>query len=152
MPNYQSRLMKLYLDNCSFNRPFDDQSKLRIMLESEAKLAIQQSIRSGKLELIWSYIMDYENNKNPFQERREQIQKWKEYAAIDIDEDESVLKTAHSIGACGLKQMDSLHLACAITGTANYFVTTDDKILKKCDTIREISIIDPIDFIKQVSL
>ncbi len=30
--------MKIYLDNCCFNRPFDDQSQLRILLESEAKL------------------------------------------------------------------------------------------------------------------
>ena len=28
--------MKIYLDNCCFNRPFDDQTQLRIKLESEA--------------------------------------------------------------------------------------------------------------------
>ena len=39
--------MKIYLDNCCFNRPFDDQSQLRIRLESEAKLKIQEDIRSG---------------------------------------------------------------------------------------------------------
>jgi hypothetical protein len=45
--------MKIYLDNCCFNRPFDDQSQLRILLESEAKLKIQENIRAGKFELIW---------------------------------------------------------------------------------------------------
>ncbi len=69
--------MKLYLDNCMFNRPFDDQSNFKILLETEAKLKIQENIRSGLYELVWSYILDYENNKNPFRERREQIAKWK---------------------------------------------------------------------------
>jgi len=30
--------MKIYLDNCSYNRPFDDQSQMKIRLETEAKL------------------------------------------------------------------------------------------------------------------
>jgi predicted nucleic acid-binding protein len=41
-----------------------------------------------------------------------------------------------------------LHIACAIEGKAEYFLTTDDKILKKGKHIKEIKIIDPIEFIK----
>lgn len=33
-------IMKLYLVNCCYNRPFDDQTQDRIHLESEAVLAI----------------------------------------------------------------------------------------------------------------
>ena len=36
--------MRVYLDNCMFNRPFDDQGQIRIRLESEAKLYIQDQI------------------------------------------------------------------------------------------------------------
>ena len=32
--------MKLYLDTCCYNRPFDDQTQERIHLESEAILTI----------------------------------------------------------------------------------------------------------------
>ena len=55
--------MRIYLDNCTFNRPFDDQNQLRIKLETEAKLYIQQGILNGLFELVWSYILEYENNK-----------------------------------------------------------------------------------------
>ncbi len=48
--------MKIYLDNCTFNRPFDDQSYIRIRIESEAKLYVQEKIKDGELELVWSYI------------------------------------------------------------------------------------------------
>ncbi len=50
--------MRIYLDNCCFNRPFDDQSQLRIRIETEAKLYVQDLIRQGTLTLVWSYILD----------------------------------------------------------------------------------------------
>jgi hypothetical protein len=53
--------MRVYLDNCCFNRPFDEQTQTRIRLEAEAKLDIQQRIRDKRIELGWSYILDYEN-------------------------------------------------------------------------------------------
>ena len=58
--------MRIYLDNCCFNRPFDDQGQIRVRLETEAKLCIQENIRGGALELAWSYIIDSENGSEPF--------------------------------------------------------------------------------------
>ncbi len=144
--------MKIYLDNCCFNRPFDDQSQLRILLESEAKLRIQENIRSGSFELVWSYILDYENSQNPFRERREQIIKWQEYSHINIEESEEVLNTASMLMKYGIKKLDSLHLACAIMANTDYFLTTDDGVIKKAKHIKNIQIVDPIDFIKEVSI
>ncbi len=142
--------MKVYLDNCCFNRPYDDQSHLRIRLEAEAKLKIQEDIRNGDFELAWSYILDYENGKNPFRERREQISKWKTYATNDVDENESVLHLAGMLLEKGIKKIDSLHVACAIQAGADYFLTTDDGILKKAILIQGIRVTDPIGFIKEV--
>lgn len=59
--------MRIYLDNCCFNRPFDDQSQIRIMLEAEAKLKVQDDILEKKFELVWSYILEAENMANPFE-------------------------------------------------------------------------------------
>ncbi len=144
--------MKIYLDNCCFNRPFDDQSQLRILLESEAKLKIQENIRSGTFELVWSYILDYENNQNPFRERREQIIKWQTYSNDDIDESEEVLNIASMIMKHGIKKLDSLHLGCAVKAKVDYFLTTDDGVIKKAKYIKNIQIVDPIGFIKEVSM
>jgi len=142
--------MKIYLDNCCFNRPFDDQSNLRIRLEAEAKLKIQEETRNGMFELIWSYILDYENSKNPFKERREQIAKWRKYAVEDVVESQEVLGVARMLQEQGLKIIDSLHLACAIQASSDYFLTTDDGILKKATLIPRIKVTDPIGFIKEV--
>ena len=53
--------MRIYLDNCCFNRPYDDQSQFKIRIESEAKLAIQEKVKNGLIELVWSFLLDYEN-------------------------------------------------------------------------------------------
>ena len=76
--------MLIYLDNCCFNRPFDDQKQIRIHIETEAKLFIQSKIFAGEFRLAWSYILDYENAANPFPERKETIANWKKRAAIKM--------------------------------------------------------------------
>jgi predicted nucleic acid-binding protein len=137
---------RLYLDNCSFNRPFDDQSVLRNYLEAEAKTFIQREILQEKYELAWSYIMDYEVSYNPFLDRKNQILKWKDIATVDIDESEKVIALANEIMTKNLKPKDSLHLACAIEAECSFFITTDGKMLNK--PLEKIIIIDPIDFIR----
>jgi len=48
----------------------------------------------------------------------------------------------------GLATKDALHVASAIEGQAEYFLTTDDKILRKLSHLNEIKVIDPVTFIK----
>ena len=144
--------MRIYMDNCCFNRPFDDQSQLKIKLEAESKIYIQENILLKKLELVWSYILDYENAANPFDERRNSIQLWKNHAIDDIVENTEILKKAESIQLKGIKSKDALHIACAIFSKSDYFITTDDSILKKLKNFKEIHVIDPINFIRSIEL
>ena len=144
------RTMRLYLDNCCFNRPFDDQSQIKIRLETEAKLKIQEEIISGTFQLIWSYILDYKNNRNPYQERKLRIKKWKRYAIEDVEENPVVIETAKILNKKGFHKIDSLHIACAIISKSEYFLTTDDQILKRARLLNDIKINDPIGFIKEI--
>jgi len=123
--------MRLYLDNCCFNRPFDDQSLLTIRLETEAKLHIQTAIRAGQYALGWSYILDYENAANPLEERRSEVQKWETLADSFVVETPAILATMKEIMATGCKALDALHIACAQALECNYFLTVDKGILKK---------------------
>ena len=62
--------MKVYLDNCCYNRPYDDQTQIRIHLETEAKLHIQDMIKNSEFALVTSYVLEYENGKNRFSHKR----------------------------------------------------------------------------------
>ena len=139
--------MKIYLDNCCFNRPFDDQSSLVIKLETEAKLYVQELIREGELKLCWSFILDYENGVNPFEEVRNRIWEWKKLAYSDCDLTNEIAEKATQLSAIGLRQMDASHIACAIHLGADCFITTDKKILGK--TITGIEVVNPIDFVRR---
>jgi len=136
--------MRIYLDNCAFNRPFDDQRYIRIRLESEAKLYLQGLIKDGKLELVWSYMLEMENEQNPYKERRIAIERWTKFAVVDIDDSQSIIERAKQLLAIGVKSKDALHVASAIEGEADYFVTTDDRLLKKLITATDIVAINPI--------
>lgn len=139
--------IRIYLDNCSFNRPFDDQTQLRIKLESEAKLKIQSYIIEGQYDLIWSYILDYENEHNPFEERKFSIKKWKEHAKTIKLESKEILEIAIELNKKGIKSKDALHIACAISEHCKYFITTDFKIIKKMEDDERIKVINPLTFI-----
>ena len=143
--------MRVYLDNCSFNRPFDDQTQARIRLETEAKLYIQESIQAGTLELVWSYVLDFENTANPFDDRRITIERWKSVAALDVRETNEVLQTAMQLASLGLKPKDALHLACAMASRADYFVTTDDRILNRNTDVHGIEIVDPTVLVRRLN-
>ena len=136
---------KLYLDNCCFNRPFDDQSQLLVRLETEAKLFIQNGTKNGTFELVWSYILDIENNANPHFQRKDNIAPWKYLSTVMIEESESVLLRAENYKQQGLKPKDALHVACAVDATSDFFITTDRGILKK--RFPEIYISNPIEFL-----
>src|SRR5713226_64301 len=99
--------MRVYLDNCCFNRPFDDQRQTRVRLEAEAKLCIQEHIRSGTFELAWSYILDFENAANPFEERRTTISGWRQYATIDVEATAPIVQEANALVGLGLKAKDA---------------------------------------------
>jgi len=144
--------MRIYLDNCCFNRPFDDQRQPRVRLEAEAKLFIQEKIRAGGMELAWSYILDYENGANPFPERRRVIGDWQKCAAIDVEETPDVVDRARLLVAQGLKAKDALHVACAIAAGCARFVTTDDQILRRGHDIQEIIVVDPLSFVREMNL
>ena len=138
--------MKIYLDNCCFNRPFDNQKNIKIFLETHAKFYIQQKILEGDYLLVWSYILEFENEQNPFEHRRNAILKWKELASEHIVENEQVLAFGEKLLKIGLKPKDALHLSCAKYAMCDYFFTTDNGILKK--QINDLKIMNPINFIE----
>ncbi|MBP3796266.1 MAG: hypothetical protein J6I46_00645 [Ruminococcus sp.] len=142
--------MKVYLDNCCYNRPYDDQSQFKVFLETQSKLHIQKLITEGKLELVYSYMSRYENAQNPFEIRRNTISQFFKNASVYVDETNAVIiiNKAREIMQTGVKTKDAIHVSCAIFAKAEYFLTTDVRLLKYKSN--EIKIMNPIDFINEL--
>ena len=117
--------MRIYLDNCCYNRPYDDQLQMRIHLDTEAKLHIQDMVKNNELELVTSYMLDYENAKNRFWHKRQAISEFlneNEAYYVSQDRNEEAIQIAEEIKKTGAKNADALHVACAILAISNYFI------------------------------
>lgn len=145
--------MRVYLDNCCFNRPYDDQSQLRIQMETQAKLEIQQQIRDEKLELATSYILEAENAVNPYERKRIDIQAFMDkYTKAFVSEihDKAVREQAAKIMETGIRLMDACHIACAMLAQCDVFLSTDKRVLKyQSEAIR---IMNPVMFVMERSV
>jgi len=140
--------MKVYFDNCSYSRPFDNQQQMRVFLETQAKLHIQKLIIDGSLQLAVSYVLRYENGNSPYARNRAAIEKFFKNATTDVDisKAEAIENRANDIMKCGVKAKDALHIACAEEADCDFFITTDDGILKKYRG-NEIKVCSPIEFV-----
>jgi len=120
-----------------------------VRLQTEAKLAIHESIRVRSYSLIWSAILDLENSENPDAERRAAIAEWKLLAEADVSTTAAVEQLASVLAGDGLKPMDALHMGSAIEGGAVCFLTTDKHILRKMVGDNRIQVLDPVEFLRE---
>lgn len=139
--------MRIYLDNCCYNRPFDDQSQVKVVIETLAKLTIQQQMREGEIEYVWSEVLDYEVGRSRFIDRKLQIQPWAQGATVFVELDESIREQARRFEDVGVRAMDALHLACAEAANCDWFFTTDNGILKKARSIANLRVANPVEFV-----
>ncbi len=145
--------MKIYIDVCCLNRPFDDQTQDRIRLETEAIYTILKFIEIGQFALLNSDIILYEVEKIPNLKRKNSIRMILSKAKYYIDLNEDILKRGYEIQKIGVKSYDALHIASAEYGKAKIFLTTDDKLLKvvqnNLDKIH-IKVQNPLNWILEV--
>jgi predicted nucleic acid-binding protein len=124
--------MLVYLDNCCFNRPFDDQIHEKVILETEAILGIiERCEKQRDWIIIGSDVIDEEINKNTNLLKQQKIMLLYRLASIHIDLDDSIVLRAKEFEKCGIKPFDALHLASAERANADVLLTTDDKFIKK---------------------
>ncbi len=142
--------MKVYLDNCCYNRPYDDQEMLMINLETQAKLEIQELIKNKKIQLAASFILWYELGQNPYEMRKKGITEFlRENTTefLNTDSGGDIKKRAEQIIETGVKMKDAYHIACAEKMGCDYLITTDKRMLRyTTDTIR---IVNPINFLQE---
>ena len=125
--------MLIYLDNCCYNRPYDDKSLMSINLESQAKLYIQAKIKEGMYDLVTSYMLYYEIYHIPEISRRQAILQFiEEHSSLYVGDEwkKTVEENAKGIMATGVKFKDACHVASAILSHCAYLITTDKRLLK----------------------
>ena len=145
--------MKVYLDACCLNRPFDDQSQPRVRLETEAISLILEKLTQGEWEWVGSEILLHEVGQNPDLENRQRALLFASLAQQVIEITEKVLRRAEELEEAGFDSYDAVHLASAETGKADVFLTTDDQILKVANrkkSLFSLIVENPVKWLEEV--
>ena len=142
--------MKVYLDNCCYNRPFDNANDINVQNETAAKLFIQSLVRYGDILLVSSFVLYSEIMDNPSEYKRSSILRFVEdYAKEHVGHETTdyAQAIAAEIMQTGIKAADAAHVACAILANCDSFITTDKRLLKyKTD---RIPLLNPVEFVQQ---
>lgn len=137
----------IYLDVCSLSRPFDDQSYIRIKLETDAVNLILNYVRNENFILMRSKVHDVEINsisdKLEKKELFELLDKYSKTKRVDLQKVKNRIEYLRNMGV-GIA--DAAHVAYAESYDAS-FISCDDKLLKKCQKIDlEICCYNPLKF------
>jgi predicted nucleic acid-binding protein len=145
--------MRLYLDVCALNRPYDDQTIDRNRLEAEAVAIIIGRIGAGRHSLVSSEAIDRENAACPDLEKVELVRETLRIASHHVVLAAEDVQRFEELLDLGFRSMDALHLACAEAGNCNFFISTDDKLIKRAGAHRAalaIRVVSPLTFVTEV--
>ena len=142
--------LRVYLDNCCYNRPFDDQTQLKVRLETEAKLRIQYLMRTGAVEYVWSDMLVNEVDESKFWERKTRILPWVVGATVYVVTTPEIEKEAEGFMGMRVKPSDAIHLASAVSADCDWFFTVDRGILKKVDRVGKMRVANPLELIQEI--
>jgi|SRR6056297_310004 predicted nucleic acid-binding protein len=146
--------MKIYLDCCSLQRPFDDKSQPRIAVEAEAVLVILSLCESNHLELISSDALLFEISRIPNHDRKEDAFAILKIAKETLGLSNEIEIVARSFENMGLKTLDALHLAFSSASKIDYFCTCDDKFLKKAKNFDKLNtkVVSPTELVMELEI
>ena len=123
--------MRIYLDLCVYNRPFDDQRQPRIVIEGTEFLFLLSKAIEKEITLINSFVLEDENMRNPFIGRKDKIADFLKVATKFVGYSEKLENRAKEIEKFGIMAIDALHIACAEVAKDDFLVTCDDLLVRK---------------------
>ena len=123
--------MRIYLDVCCLNRPFDDQAQDRVRLETEAIKSILLRIGTRQWIGVSSEVVLLEISRMVESERQLDVGLLASQMPEFVTVDEPTKQRAQDLEKLGFHAVDALHIACAEKSRVDVLLTTDDHMLKK---------------------
>ena len=145
--------MKIYLDVCCLNRPFDDQTQARVRLEAQAVLAILDRVSEGKWEWVSSEAVDLEISKAPDKEQGDRVHFLMGVISRTASIEDREAKRARQLEALGFHAFDVLHIACAESAQVDVLLTTDDRFLgvaRRVKDILQVRVANPLQWLEEM--
>jgi predicted nucleic acid-binding protein len=149
----QGDMTKIYFDTCCINRPFDDQSQVRVRLEAEAVLGILGRIEKGEWDWVGSVVLLDEIEQTPDTQRLSRVKLLSGFVQEIVEVGEKEVKRAKELQKEGFRVFDALHIACAESAKAEVFLSTDDHLLKHAKRVSKrlhVRVENPLAWIEEM--
>lgn len=147
--------MRIYFNVCCLNRPFDDQTQDRIRLETEAILLILSRIATGEWQWVSSTVITTEIKQTPDATRQQRLLLLLEQVNETVIMSPETITRVRQLEAMGFKPFDAAHLAVAENGQADIFLTTDDRLVRRANSLAkrlQVRVLNPLNWIQELSL
>lgn len=144
--------MRVYLDNCCYNRLLDDRSYSQIYYERNSVMLILELTEQSAVQLIGSQMLMKEIQETPNLYKRSILQMIYGLCTEEISVDWPIIKRAEEIRhISNIKYKDSIHLACAESANADVLLTTDRKFMNNCHRIKTLTkVMNPNEWLMEV--
>ena len=146
-------MTKIYLDTCCINRPFDDQTQVRVRLEAEAVLGVLGRIENGEWSWAGSEVLMDEIEQMPDAQRLSRVKLLSGFVQEIIEIGEKEVKRAKELQKEGFQVFDALHIACAESAKVDVFLSTDDRLLRQAKRVSKrlhVRIENPLAWIEEM--
>ena len=148
----REKVLKIYLDNCCYNRPFDVLTQERLRLESEAIVSIVKLAESNQIRILGSKFIEMEMNNN-----RNELKKMKSQNLYQIIHEDIPLtleveaRSEKIMNSSNIRLFDSLHIAIAESAGVDILLTTDDKLEKLASNLDlKLRAMNPLKFVLEM--
>jgi predicted nucleic acid-binding protein len=146
---YVGGSLRLYFDNNVYNRPSDDLSIPRNRAEARAIEELLVRVEAGEVKVVSSFIVEFEHSLSPAGVRREEVGALIVGTAGEfVSETPGILHRARSLEGAGIDHRDALHLAIAEHAGVDYFVTCDDKLVRRAAWAK-VAVVSPLDLVEE---
>ena len=147
--------LTLYLDLNLYCRPFNDQTQLRMFLETRAVDIILDEARNQRYKIYWSYVLHVENSLNQNLLERQIVVEQSTSCFCSIIPWDDIRLLANQIQTLSsIKGYDAEHIACAELAGCDYLLTGDDRLLRRFNRLKaqrifplRVVLQNPVDFL-----
>jgi predicted nucleic acid-binding protein len=146
---YVGGSVRLYFDNNVYNRPSDDLSVPRNRNEAQAVEELLARVEAGEITVISSFVVEFEHSLSPAGVRREDVGALIAGTTGEfVSERPEILQRARTLKDAGIDDQDALHLAAAEYAGVDYFVTCDDKLVRRAAGAK-VAVVSPLDLVEE---
>jgi predicted nucleic acid-binding protein len=145
--------MKIYLDSCCYNRPYDGYTAAQSLAEVAAIKTIIDICGNVGFAMVGSFATEDEIDKIRILDKWRQVRKYYDATITErVSLTAGISVRAQLLQVQGLKKMDSFHLACAEATGADFLITTDIRFINAYERFKFsfVRIVNPIDFLPEV--